>query len=179
MEFFEFLLSEDEVLLKFGVDLVEFFECELKFLVLFGVSVKFIFEDFEIFAEPVDFIFAVHVLNFVISDDFVQLPFILFIGIDFVGEFFEFVFVLSLSFFLGGLEFFDLSVDSGDDFLLKFVFALDFGGVESQSLVGLLLVSVQVLKFGDSGCEFGQLLSFVLEVFFHERLFGGEFGVQF
>lgn len=72
-----------------------------------------------------------------------------------------------------------MSVDSGDDFLLKLVFALDFGGVESQSLVGLLLVSVQVLKFGDSGCEFGQLLCFVLEVFFHERLFGGEFGVQF
>jgi hypothetical protein len=40
-------------------------------------------------------------------------------------------------------------------------------------------VSVQVLKFGDSGCEFGKLLSFVLEIFFHEGLFGGEFGVQF
>lgn len=69
-------MGEDEVLLKFGVDLVEFFECELKFLVLFGVSVKFIFEDFEIFVEPVDLIFAVHVLNFMISDEFVQLPFI-------------------------------------------------------------------------------------------------------
>jgi hypothetical protein len=113
------------------VDLVEFFECELKFLVLFGVSVKFIFEDFEIFVEPVDLIFTVHVLNFMISDDLVQLPFILFIRIDFVGEFFKFVFVLSLSFFLGGLEFFDLSIDSGDDFLLKLVFAFDFGGVKS------------------------------------------------
>ncbi len=64
-------MGEDEVLLKFGVDLVDFFECELKFLVLFGVSVKFIFEDFEIFVEPVDLIFTVHVLNFVISDEFV------------------------------------------------------------------------------------------------------------
>ena len=64
-------MGEDEVLLKFGVDLVEFFERELKFLVLFGVSINFIFEDFEIFVEPVDLIFTVHVLNFVISDEFV------------------------------------------------------------------------------------------------------------
>jgi hypothetical protein len=40
-------------------------------------------------------------------------------------------------------------------------------------------VSVEVLELSDSGCEFAELLAFVLEVFFCERLFGGQFGVQF
>ncbi len=45
VKFFEFLIGEDEVVLKFGINLREFFKVQLKLLVLLGVSIKFILKN--------------------------------------------------------------------------------------------------------------------------------------
>ncbi len=66
-----------------------------------------------------------------ISNNFIKLALILFQQINLVSEFLEIILVLSLPFFLGGLELLDLAIEAGDNLFLELVFALDFCRVES------------------------------------------------
>lgn len=72
----------------------------------------------------------------------------------------------------------DLSVESGNDFFLELVFALNFGRLESQSLVSFLLLSIELLLFSQPGCDFAELLAFVLKVLFHQSLSSSELGFE-